>query len=264
MDHNELTKRNDSVPLIVPSRKYANVRFSDPAVVDEMRTLFIREIEVTAPEVLEKLRDSVWPEYSSAYNAAKQPGTKESSVMVLFRWPRSLQIAVLAWAKDVRLLHNGKPSGWVLQQVEVTLQVWTRHPDWLSKNLHWFFVGGYSVEHKGRSRALFSIELPTFIWDWEQGFENKRSARQRIMEKVGEIVNRRLGEMEQALRNLPQVPNKRRPEHFAWTVLHQVRGVELQELATSYGVSCATVKNEVMALKARLGIGLPKGRRPLK
>jgi hypothetical protein len=264
MDHNEHTKKNDSEPPKVRSRKYANILSSDDAVVDEMRSSFVREIAVTSPEVLEKLRDSVWPEYIKAYNAAMQNGAYKSSDVVRFGWPQSLQIAVLAWAKDVRLLHDGKPPDWVLAQVEVTLWLWTQHPERFSKHLCWGFVGGYSADRKRRSQSPFLIELPQFTWHWVQGFEDKRSAKQRIMKTVGEIVDRRLREMEQTLGNLPRLQNKRRPEHFTWTVLHQVRGVQVQELATSYGVSCATVKNEVMALKARLGIGLPKGRRPLK
>ena len=262
MDHNQLKKGNTAKILRISSRKYAKVRFSDPAVVDEMRTLFIREIEVTAPEVLEKLRDDVWPEYISAYNAAKQPGTNETNALVRFTWPPSLLIAVLAWAKEVRLLHKGKPPSWVLEQLDVTLHHWTRYPDLVSKSPRWILVGGYSAENRGQVHDVFSIELPKFVWQWAHGFEDKNSAKRRIMKTVGEIVDKRLGEMEQVLGRMPQLPNKRRPEHFTWTVLNQVQGVELQELARTYKVAYATVKNEVMALKNSIGISLPKGRRP--
>jgi DNA-directed RNA polymerase specialized sigma24 family protein len=69
-----------------------------------------------------------------------------------------------------------------------------------------------------------------------------------------------LAETEKAIKELPRVPTKSKPEHFTWTVLHQIRGVPLKDLAEHDGIALATVKNAVMGLKARLGIGLPKGR----
>jgi hypothetical protein len=266
MDDGKLAKgndRNDQSPPRARSLKYANIRSNNEAVLDEQRSHFIREIEGTAPEVLEKLRDSVLPEYINAYNAAKDSGAQQSRTMVRFPWPDSLQIAVLTWAKDVRLLHKGKLPDWVLAQADVTLWLWTRRPDLLSNSLRWCFTGGYSAERRTPSNS-FVIEVPTFTWHWQQGCENKTSAKQRIMEAVGEIVDQRLDEMEQILENLPRVPAKRAPEHFTWTVLHQIRGVRLQDIAAQSGVAAATVKNEVLRLKRRLGISLPKGRRRAK
>lgn len=163
--------------------------------------------------------------------------------------------------QDVRLLHRGKLPNWILKQVEVTLHLWARRPDLFSKSLSWGFVGGYSMDGVKPSHDFFLIELPQFAWYWEQGTEDIESAKQRIMETVGEIVDKRLGEMKQVIENLPRVPNKRRREHFTWTVLHQVRGDTFKELAAKWHVSTATVKNEVTRLKSSLGISLPKGRR---
>jgi hypothetical protein len=260
MDHGERTEENDSAPPKTRRPKYANSRLSAAAVVDELRTQFIQEIVATTPEVLEKLRDSVWPKYIEAYNAAKQPGANEDNGLVRFRWPEPLQAAVLNWAKDIRLLHRGKVPNWILKQVEVTLHLWARLPDLFSKRLHWGFTGGYSADGVKPVPDPFLIELPQFTWYWEQGTEDIESTKQRIMETVGEIVDKRLGEMKQVIENLPRVPNKRRREHFTWTVLHQVRGDTFTELAAKWNVSSATVKNEVMMLKASLGISLPKGR----
>jgi len=209
MGNGDDTNETDSVPTRALRQKYRYTRFSDAAVADELRSQFIREIETAAPEVLEKLHEAVWPKYIEAYNAEKHPGVHEGTGPVVFQWPEDLRQAVLTWARDVRLVHRGTPPKWVLTQVDATLRFWTWNPDSLSKGLRWGFVGGYSWER--RPQDLFSIELPTFRWNWEHGFEDKQSAEHRIMNRVREIVSKRLREIEQLLENLPRVPDKRGP-----------------------------------------------------
>jgi DNA-directed RNA polymerase specialized sigma24 family protein len=119
-------------------------------------------------------------------------------------------------------------------------------------------LGGNKWEQRRPQDYL--IELPQFTWYWLHGSESKQEARKRILDAVAKIVDARLAEMEKAIKELPRVPTKSKPEHFTWTVLHQIRGVPLKDLAEHDGIALATVKNAVMGLKARLGIGLPKGR----
>src|SRR5208283_2132852 len=109
---------NNSANSGIRRRRFANSRLSRAAVTEELRSRFLREIVDTAPEVLEKLRDNVLPEYIKAYNVARQPDVQ---AIVLFRWPPLLRDTVLSWAKAVRLLHKGKPPDWILAQVDVTL-----------------------------------------------------------------------------------------------------------------------------------------------
>jgi hypothetical protein len=227
-------------------------------VKEELRSRFLREIVDTAPEVLEKLRDDVLPEYIKAYNIARPPDVKGDQAIVLFRWSPSLRGTIVSWAKGVRLLHNGKPPDWILAQVDETLQVWIRHPEWFVKRLSWGYTGGYRMERRPPDISI--VELPTFKWDWEGDFEDKKSAKLRIMEAVCEIVDTRLEEIERDLKSLPRVPHTRSPERFTWTVLHQVRGNSLKVIAAQWNVSAATVKNVVTKLKKELEIGLPKGR----
>lgn len=131
-------------------------------------------------------------------------------------------------------------------------------PAVMSKGARWWLLGGYKWERRPPQDYL--IELPHFTWYWPYGYESARDARKRIIDAVTKIVNARLDEMKKATEELPRVPTKSRPEHFTWTVLHQIRGVRFEDPAEQSGVALATVKNVVTALNAEIGISLPKAR----
>ena len=264
MDSGPSTKHHDPAPIKVRAPRLAGIQFSEDSVTNELRTLFLREVERATPEVLEKLRQKVWPEYIKAYEAIQQSGFTPTSVLFPSRSAARQKAvvdcskAVVDWAKEVRLLYGDGPPTWVVQQVETTLQIWTRHPDWMSKGARWWLLGGYKWERRRPQDYL--IELPHFTWYWPYGYESARDAKKRILDAVTKIVNARLDEMKKAIKELPRVPTKSRPEHFTWAVLHQIRGVRFEDLAKQSGVALATVKNVVTALKAEIGISLPKGR----
>ena len=103
MDHNHDADANNVALASNRRRRFVNSRFSRAAVADELRVRFLREIAISAPEVLAKLRDDVLPEYIQAYTAAMPPGADNSNSLVSFRWPPPLEIKITSWAKAVRL-----------------------------------------------------------------------------------------------------------------------------------------------------------------
>jgi hypothetical protein len=255
MENGESTKHHDPTSAKVRAPRLAAVQLSKDLVTHGLRTRFLREIESAAPEVLDKLRDNVWPEYIKAFDATQKAAMPTS---FFFRpgWP-ALQKAVVDWAKEVHLLHRGGPPIWVVQQVETTLEIWTRHPDWMSKGEHWFMGAAYKIPRRPDG---FLIELPQFTWNWEHGYESARSAKKRIIAEISELLDVRLAQMQKVIDDLPRMPAKRERNHFTWTVLHQIKKTPFKDLAGQYNVSSTTVKNAVMALKAEIGISLPKGR----
>src|ERR1022692_1373128 len=74
MDSGPSTKHHDPAPIKVRAPRLAGIQFSEDSVTNELRTLFLREVERATPEVLEKLRQKVWPEYIKAYEAIQQSG----------------------------------------------------------------------------------------------------------------------------------------------------------------------------------------------
>ena len=248
-------------PNLKTTSKYSHVRLSDESIVEELRAHFIREIERTAPEVLQKLLDRVLPTYREACHAIDPPGV----AFLRHKWPKPLRLAVMSWAKEVRLLHKGQLPAWVLSQIECTLWVWFQHPEWFVKRLGWGFLGGqsgYSAEHMAVPPGTFQITLPQHEWHWEG--ESLSSWKSEIMSEISDFVDTRLFKIQQVLEGLPKGPKKHNSKHFTWTVLHQVRGVTFEDLAKEYKATLAEVKNPVMALKKRIGISLPKGRRAAK
>jgi hypothetical protein len=260
MDSGESTEHHDPTPTKVRAPRLAAVQLNKDLVTNGLRTLFLREVEHAAPEVLEKLRAKVWPEYIKAYDATQRGGFTPTSVFGQSQWP-ALQQALAEWAEDVRLIHRGGPPRWVVQQVETTLEIWTRHPEWLSKGVHWFMGTAYRIP---RRPEAFLIKLPQATWHWEHGYESARSAKKRIIAEVGELLDVRLAQMQKVIDELPRMPAKRERRHFIWTVLHQIKKTSFEDLAAQYNASSTTVKNAVMALKAEIGISLPKGRRKKK
>jgi hypothetical protein len=248
----EIADKKTGTPKKAPRSRHAGIRLSDAERVDDLRVLFLGAIEVAAPEVLEKLRDAVLPEYVKAVEAADPP----AGILLRSRWPPALRTAILKWATDVRLLDGSKPPDWILAQVETTLWFWTQLRDPL-RRLSWGMSGGYSWVR--RSESPFSVKLPE-TWYWEPAIESIESAKRRIMRDVDQMVGQRLAAIMETIKTLPRLPNKRGPDHFAWTVLHQIRGSRLGDIAKQSNVSHLTVKNAVMALKAGIGISLPKGR----
>ena len=134
MDSGQSTKHHHPAPIKVRAPRLAGIQFSEDSVTNELRTLFLREVERATPEVLEKLRQKVWPEYIKAYEAIQQSGFTPTSVLFPSRSADRQKTvvdcskAVVDWAKEVRLLYGDGPPTWVVQQVETTLQIWTRHP----------------------------------------------------------------------------------------------------------------------------------------
>jgi hypothetical protein len=267
MESGENTRHDDPSPNSlnkIAAPRLAGVVFSEESATNATRTLFLREVERATPEVLEQLRDRVWPEYSKASTAIQR--TSYAPVSIFFPSQSATRNkavvdcakAMVDWAKDVRLIHGDGPPNWIVQQVETTLQIWTRHPDWVSERPGWLIFVGQQMERRRPQDYL--IEFPQFTWYWLYGYESAWDAKKRILGEVTNLVDRRLAEMKVAIDTLPRVPTKSKPEHFTWTVLHQIKGVHLKDLADQSRVSPATVKNAVMGLKKRLGISLPKGR----
>lgn len=253
--------RKNRVPTVRVPRLAAR-QFTKDAVTNELRGLFFREIERCTPEVIEKLRDKVLPLYIKAYDAIQQAGSISNSVFFPSQCATRQESvadctkAVVDWAKEVRLLHGNGPPNWVVEQAEATLQVWARNPN--SVVARWLIIGVSKWEQRRPQDYL--VELPQFTWHWIYGYESKRQARKRILHEVAKIVDTRLTEMEEAVKAMPRLPTKSKPEHLTCTVLNQIRGVRLEDLAKQFGVQPTTLRNAVMLLKARLGIGLPKGR----
>src|ERR1039457_1060578 len=74
-------KHHDPAPIKVRAPRLAGIQFSEDSVTNELRTLFLREVERATPEILEKLRQKVWPEYIKAYEAIQQSGFTPTSVL---------------------------------------------------------------------------------------------------------------------------------------------------------------------------------------
>jgi hypothetical protein len=238
---------------------FANVRFSHVGVVADLRGQFLREVETTAPEVLERLRDNVWPEYAKAYHASVHSGENILSVLNRSRWSQSLQVVVIEWIHEFRLLHGRNPPEWILSQMESTLSTWTRHPSLVSGAPGWVWLGGQTME-RTPSPEDFVISLGTYKWDWRHGRESADEARNLILKEIRDIVNRRFVEMLALITLLPRAPNKRRPEHFTWLVQHQIQRMTFQDIADRSHVEPITVKNEVTDLKKLIGLSLQRGR----
>lgn len=239
---------------------FTNVRLSAAGVVADLRGQFLREVETTAPEVLESLRDNVLPEYAKAYDASVQSGENVLSVLNRSRWSQSLRTAIIEWIRKYRLLRGRHPPEWILSQMESTLSTWTRHPSLVSDPPGWVWVGGQTME-RTPSPEQFLITLPTYKWDWRLTRESADEARNRILEEIRDAVDLRFKEMQSLIAPLPRVPNKRRPEHFTWAVQHQVKGMTFEEIGKLSYVAPTTVKNEVTDLKKLIGLSLPRGRR---
>src|ERR1035438_6900371 len=102
MDDGDSVKHGDPIPNKIRAPRLAGIVLSEDSVKHSLRTVFFREIERATPEVLEKLRDNVWPQYAEAYHAALQNRMTPTGGFVQFQWPSKLQQAVAAWAKEVR------------------------------------------------------------------------------------------------------------------------------------------------------------------
>src|ERR1022692_1978701 len=112
MDSGPSTKHHHPAPIKVRAPRLAGIQFSEDSVTNELRRLFLHEVERATPEVLEKLRQKVWPEYIKAYDAIQHGGFSPTSVFFPSQSAARQEAvvdcskAVAEWAKEVRLLYG--------------------------------------------------------------------------------------------------------------------------------------------------------------
>jgi hypothetical protein len=103
-----------------------------------------------------------------------------------------------------------------------------------------------------------AIELPPRI---ERSiYETNAEFEKRVYSTFEEIVRPQLEKLSRRIAELPAVPHKRRPEHYTWTVLHQIRRLNFERIADEFNMDPVSVRNEVTDLKRQIGLNLPRGR----
>jgi hypothetical protein len=230
-------------------------RWTVEMVKDELRARFFREIETAAPEVLTHLKDRIWPDYRRV-----QIETDEQPTLPYFplpAWPEPLQAAAVKLARDHCLVHHSKVPAWVLTQFEETLAYWALHPNMPERqSLSWGpSLGAYSGMQHIEDLAL---ELPPRI---ERSiYETDGEFQTRVYRELDQIIRPQLKAISAKVAALPRAQQKRRPEHFTWLVLNQVRHEGFPRIAERWNVSELSVRNEITDLKREIGLSLPRGR----
>jgi hypothetical protein len=97
------------------------VRWTRTETADELRCQFFRAIPTATPEVLEDLRDHLWPVY-------REEASGHAPYFPLARCSTPLQQCAREYVSKHGLIHNGQPCGWVLAQIEQALAHWLLSP----------------------------------------------------------------------------------------------------------------------------------------
>jgi hypothetical protein len=220
-------------------------------VRDDLRAAFMREIETSAPEVLIFLRDEAWPLYRKVAHPGLVGGYVSPSC-----WPEGLRARVLECSRRHNLVYSGRVPAWVVSQFAFTLGFWTVHPEVTKgERLGWCGRGGYSGLRRVDPLAMeLRLRVERSIYETDAEFEK------RMFSALRESVRPHLEGLSSRIAELPTVPRKRRPEHFTWAVLHQVRRWRFECIARRFNVEPVSVRNEVNDLKRQIGLNLPRGR----
>ena len=223
-------------------------RWNEEDVRDDLRAEFIKEIEISAPEVLMALRDELWPSYREVVAF----GGRE--VGPFCRWPEDFRARARKIAREYHLVYLDCVPGWVLEQFAYTLWFWTRHPELArEEKLRWWARGGCSGMRKVDD---LSIDLPRVE---RSIYESDVDFKKRVYSSLEPILRLQFEELSSRIAELPVSPRKRRPEHYTWVVLHQIRRWSFENIADHFHVSPFSVRNEVTELKRQIGLRLPAG-----
>lgn len=190
----------------------------------EARSIFLAVIEEVAPEVLEALRNDVYPRYIELGPLFSPRDLNEV--------PGELREALEKWASQFSI-----SAEWVLEQALATLDLWRQYPDMLEwEPLEW----GCIDVGEGFWTPKPPDPIGTFKFAWDPAAETRARARERIQKAFAEALEEYLNRIEAFFEAHPdgwrraiekRARDQDQTRHFRWLAYYLVKGWSYAEIA---------------------------------
>ena len=211
------------------------------------RFLFLEAIQAKAPEVLQVLRDEIYP--LAKATAARAPYGANLLLLDAHTVRSSPHFADLAAALWGWLDDFGLDADWMFKVAVGTLNLWAFSErdladgdEELLAELEWDF-------QPLTYQPVIPSELRRFVFThggWDATARLRSEFEAEVRADFEEALNDYLSTMEERLGRIPglqKTTEKRVPEHFEWLVLRQCRGWTYRNIAEEYGRGSWIVDN---------------------
>lgn len=203
-------------------------------------------IEDDTPEVLESLYGDVFPLCSSHWTYERQYKQEKGLTFIDKALEyhnagvvlREYGTALVSWLKRWNLT-----EGWLMDMATATLRNWRNvqdvpdFPYLANRNLdrlEWH-LEMYNRRPNGHLRFEFDY-FRCYPQSWDPFVETRKQFKDRFMERFEQQLDAYLDKVDgmAVAQGAVPTPEKRKLEHFVWTVLYQVLGLSYKQIADRY------------------------------